>query len=935
MKHLPRERFAEVRQLFQSLLEESAETRSARLEAIAVAQPDIAPMLRRLLEHAEGWPEDEDDTTAVAAPLADGAIVGGRYRILRLLGEGGMGDVYLAERSDDIAQKVALKMLRGRSAGVIDRFVRERQILARLSHPHIAHLLDGGVGDGGALWFAMEYVDGSYVTDACDQRRLPLRARVALFVLVCRAVQFAHHNLVLHRDLKPSNILVDAGGAPKLLDFGIARLLDDTNERSHTVTMTPAYAAPEQLRGDPLTTASDVYQLGLVLCELLAGVPARLLRRRGTTKAAEPAPRLDAAFARLSADDGLRIARERATTPSRLRRTLRGDLQRIVDKALADDPRERYDSAQGLGDDLERWAAELPVQARRASFAYRARKLLRRHAVAATLIALFACGLLVSSVVAVNRAEREHQQRRRAETVLGFMRDVVRQSDPQFADGADLTPAELFERAGAGLEGRGDIDAVTRGALLNEIASVLLSRGRYDTARASAERAVALLEPARDDHPGEYLEALTTWLQALSESGVYAPQIAAADAALALAERTPGPRHWSAQLLRLRGYAKSQLGRLDEAEADLRAAIAAFQDGGAQDPNLESTWNDLANVAGARGDLRAALALYQRALAALDTNAGSTFGTSKFNRLVTQSNIAVMHHRLGETRTAIALLEPLIGQSEALLGAAHDRTLSMRNLLVQAYAGVGDYAHAQAALATNRQRAHEAVAMKPNTRFELDMVGAKMDLLLLHPDRALPVLRAGAQAQHADAQPPNLRRARIDGLLGEALAQSRRCEEALPLFTRALADAGEAAGGQPNTVTGEIEDGIGRCLIAQGDPAAAQPHFQRAAEAFRATHGADTVSVLRSRIHAAWSEALAGDAAAPKQLTALRSELVAQLGGEDRPQVWQLDLLLDDLERRSGRPGIEAARRDRAVAGLKALAGTPERPYFLGLNGFS
>lgn len=936
MKSLSPERFAELRRLFDSVLDEPPQTRESRLVAIAAERPDLAPLLKRLLDGAHDAGDEDDDDADAAIPPAAGAVVGGRYRVVRLIGEGGMGDVYLAERSDDIAQKVALKLLRGRSAGTIGRFVRERQILARLSHPHIAHLVDGGVGDDGTLWFAMEYVDGLCINDACDQRRLDARARVALLVQVCRAVQFAHGNLVLHRDLKPSNILVDAGGTPKLLDFGIARVLDDTGaERSHTVTMTPAYAPPEQLRGDPPTTASDVYQLGLVLYELLAGVPARELRRRATTADARTPPPLDQAYARTAADAAARIAHDRATTPARLRRVLRGDLQRVAAKAVADDPRERYDSAQELGDDLERWASGMPVRARRASFAYRLRKLLRRHAAAASLVALLGLGLVASSVFALNRAWHERRQRERAQTVLAFMRDVVRQSDPQYADGADLSPADLFERAGTGLDRRADIDALTRGALSNEIASVLLSRGRYAAARASAERAVAALEAERERQPGEYLEALTTWLQALSESGVYDTQIAAVDRSLDLARRAGGT--WRAQLLRLRGWAQAASGRLDEGEADLRAAIAEFERVDAADPGLHSALNDLANLASQRGDLRGALDLYRRALAALDAAvAAASSGPSKFNRLVVQLNLATAHQRLGESRAAIDVLEPLVAQAESLLGTAHDRTVGMRNLLIQAHASVGELARAQALLEVNRRLRDEAASMQPATRAEIGVVAAKIDLYALHAERALPVLRDASAAQHAGAPAPSLHRARVDSLLGEALLQQGDCAQALPLLDRAGAEAAQASAGRPNTASAEIEDSRGRCLLATGDAAAAIAHFDRAIALFGTLHGDAAPSTLRSRVHRQWAETAAGgDAASLQGFAVLRAALVARLGGEDVVQVWQLDLLFDRLAHERGAPGVDPVRRERAESGLARVAQAARPPRFIGLSGFS
>ncbi|HUD41113.1 MAG TPA: serine/threonine-protein kinase [Dokdonella sp.] len=923
-------RYADVRALFHALVEAAPEQRRERL---AAADPALAAAVRRLLE-ATVDDGAEEPAAPQAAGLAPGAIVGGRYRIVRLIGEGGMGEVYLADRIDGIEQRVALKSMRGSSAALATRFVRERQILARLGHPHIAHLTDGGLDAGGTPWFAMEYVDGIAITRACDRRRLELRARVRLLVQVCRAVQFAHRNLVLHRDLKPSNILVDADGAPKLLDFGIAKLLDDTApDSTQTVTMTPAYAAPEQLRGEPLTIASDVYQLGLVLYELLAGVPAHALRRHGALAREAGLPRLEAAYAQLASDAGARVAADRGLTPPALRRALRGDLERIVAKATAADPRERYETAQALGEDLERWLGGLPVLAQRGSFGYRFGKLLRRHAAAAAAIAVLAIGLLVASGYALDRAYRERRQRERAETVLSFVRDVFRQGDPQNADAAGAGTVELFERAARALDGRTDVDDLTRAALLREIAGVMAALGREDRMLPLAERAVALLEPVRDRQRRDYLESVDALIGALREQGRVDEQFALIARALPVA-RAEGDaeRPWAGVLLMHRGYAQLQRDDAAAAEADLDAALAAFARHGGP-PGAETAFALFyrALAASQRGEYRRALGLFEQSAA---IQARTPDATRK-DRMVTREIIARQTCQLGRAAAGVAGLEAVLADFREHLGDANNRTVMTQVSLALCHAGRGDLAAADAELDAAATALAGGGVLTPVQRVHFQDTRNRLDLYALRLARALPAARDNLAAAEALGTPwPYVPRA--GWVLAEALLQADRCAEAMPLIERGLADVQAMYGATPSALRGDLEDTLGRCLIRQGRAQAAIAHLDRAVAELEAAQDPVAPAIVRSRIHRDWAAALAGaDRGRLADLAARRAALVAALGAEDVVQVWQLDLLLDALDRQLGGPGIDAERRARAEAGLRALAREPQRPAFFGLSGLA
>ncbi len=398
------ERWKAVEPLLERVLELEPERRAAFLDEGCSGDPDLRAAVERLLaacERAEPLLESPAPVvySALLAPAPEplAPAVGARlgpWRIVGEAGHGGMGVVYLAERADEqYRQQIALKVLRGGAfdAHLARRFLEERQILASLNHPHIARLVDGGVTEEAVPWFAMEYVQGEPIDRYCDGRRLLVEQRLRLFLDVCDAVQYAHRSLVVHRDLKPSNILVTGDGQVKLLDFGIAKLIEGgqgggrAGGQEATGTglrlMTPEYASPEQVRGQPVSTASDVYSLGVVLYELLA---AERPYRAGSGRDIEQLilEHEPARPSQMAARAGSPPAAARGTTPDRLRRQLAGDLDTIVLTALRKEPGRRYPSVEQLASDVRRHLEGLPVSARRDTWAYRAGKFVRRSRVA-------------------------------------------------------------------------------------------------------------------------------------------------------------------------------------------------------------------------------------------------------------------------------------------------------------------------------------------------------------------------------------------------------------------------------------------------------------------------------------------------------------------------------------------------------------------------
>lgn len=418
-----------------------------------------------------GWPQPGN------AMLPEGARIDaarpGQYRVLRLLGEGGMGVVYLAERDDgDARQQVALKLLAHAGptgARLGQRMAEERRILATLQHPNIAHLIDGGTTGDGRPFIALEYVEGERIDRWCQSRALPLRQRVELFLKVCAAVEHAHQRLVIHRDLKPANILVTEHGEPKLLDFGIARLIEahapaDPTGTAHRA-LTLAYASPEHVAGKPLTTATDVWSLGIVLYELLAGTRPHQAMEAGhllpdAIVSGEIRPPSGAP--RTGNDESDRTARTVSSAVGRIP----ADIDAIVMKALRHAPEQRYPSVAALSEDLRCFLQSRPVSARRGHALYRLRRLAWRQRwplAAASLLLVLAGGF-------VWERERQLQQvtdeRAKALALAGFMTELFANADPSKSRGEQITVREVLDRGADDLRARTDLPPDIRADLL-------------------------------------------------------------------------------------------------------------------------------------------------------------------------------------------------------------------------------------------------------------------------------------------------------------------------------------------------------------------------------------------------------------------------------------------------------------------------------------
>ena len=702
----------EWRQLFSAAdqaLDLPTELREEFIAQRSADDPALGAGLRALLASAEGVSPLDTPAAALAAPLVtelsrepDVLPVSriGPYRILEEIGRGGMGAVYLAERDDDqFRKRVAVKLLpawSAKDAHRVRRFVEERQILAAFEHPDIARLLDGGVTADGLPWFAMEYVDGMPIDRYCDTHSLTIEQRLALLRRVCAAVAYAHRNLIVHRDLKPGNILVDADGGVKLLDFGIAKLLGGEAGTELTQTadrvMTPLYASPEQVRGEPVSTASDVYALGVLLHELLTGRDPYRLPSRAPYEVAhailerEPERPSVSVGRGGSGYDVETVARARATTPARLRRRLDGDLDMIVLTALDKDPARRYRSVEQLEVDVQRHLTGLPVGARGDSRLYRARKFVRRHKAGVAVGAAFALVVvgfaILTGVQAVRiraEADRVASERAAAQSAVDFVSRAFQGAVPSPSEGRGLGSREYLDIAAAAIDSALPEQPGARAKLMFELGRVYHRLGVADSAQHFLEASLTL---QRSLHPAGHPDIAAT-LNALGEVLVDRRDVRGADSAfneaLSLRRRLLGATHGDvARTLNGLVAVRRRQGRASDAEGFARKALAIdSQQPGDNRAGKAQSLRSLAQVLADRGEDAEAQRLYQESLSLLR----QVHPEEHPDIAGTMFDLAAALRHSGDTAQADSLFRYAQGLYESLL-AANALATSSRDVML-------------------------------------------------------------------------------------------------------------------------------------------------------------------------------------------------------------------------------------------------------------
>ena len=621
----------------------------------------------------------------------------GPFRIAELIGEGGMGAVYLGRRSDALFDQVAaIKVLPQwyRTSTLQARFAQERQILARLNHPNIARLLDGGVSESGTPFIAMEHVDGTRIDAFCDARRSSITDRLTLFLQVCAGVEYAHRNLVVHRDIKPSNILVDAQRQVKLLDFGIAKLVDDDHAdvltRASGPPMTLRFASPETLAGQPVTTTSDVYSLGVLLYELLCGRSPYRAADGSALREAVTNGTITAPHASLGSNpqDAEQIAGNRSTSAARLSAELRGDLGTILTTSLGHKPNERYGSVSGLAADIERYLGHHPIEARQVSNWYRLRKFYRRNRIAVgagVFAAVALCvALLVTALYAVSTSRQSAviaQERDRAEQIQSFLVNVFALSAPDATKGESITAKQLLDEGTRRLETELAEQPGTLAEVKQTIASVYAKLSLLAEAEVLLLSAVPQLASAYGNASSQHAAALEQLAEVVEMQGRYDDALALAQQSLAIAETNDDRRLIArcatrvARIIHLKGEFQDAKPLYERALGILEALD------GVDGLPVAETLLHYGSLLQHLRDSAAAAATHRRALRIFRDEHGALH-TMTMSALV---NLGAALIRLEDYDAAVAALTEARDISYRLLGEDHPDNRYVLNHLAQTY----------------------------------------------------------------------------------------------------------------------------------------------------------------------------------------------------------------------------------------------------------
>ena len=861
------ERWLRLSPLLDALLELPDDLRSEHLASLRREDAALADELEKLLALEEG---DTEFLSEPVVELPNGARPGARigaYRLDRLIGEGGMGQVWLATRADGLYErKVALKLLR---PGLADprlrqRFDREREILARFAHPYIARLLDAGINKDGQPYLALEYVDGEPITGYCQSRQLDIAARLDLFRQVCEAVSHAHANLIVHRDLKPSNILVTPAGHVRLLDFGIAKLLDVEPlpveaTRTGVRTFTLHYAAPEQIRGEPVTTMTDVYSLGVVLYELLTGSKPYRLKRQTDAEweeailAGEP---LRPSQAAARANDET----TRPYSPARLARELTGDLDNIGLKALAKRPEQRYVSAEALSQDLLSYLRGRPVSARGESLGYRTRKYFRRHRWALGAAALVLAVMATALTVVSWQAQQALREANRAQAMQNFVAGLFESAGNTPLD----TPMDLRALLELGIV-RGERSLArqpqARAELYGVVARLRLGLGDYREASTLLDKQAKLLHALPDAPTSLHLEAATLRGSArrqLSDARGCERQM---QPLLAVAEREQEQlpaqvASFYSQLARCR----RDLGQRNLANQLFSRSLKLRRDND-DDVGVAESLLDLSALHADDGDPRQAIRILRDALAQLRHKVGDRHPLA----IDMLRSLCSLERNNDDLVAAERDCRGSLDLALELHGRDHRATVDARRQLAALYVDLGRFGEAEsefldtyAWMRTRLDRDHPDLARTYNSLGVVAWERGDLKRAVEYQTLAVDAWRTGNNAGLTAAGAYNL---------AMILHDAGRNAEALSLVRESRRLRSERFGADHELV-GDSDRLLGEVLAALGDPAAAGNALRSAVRLTRAGYGAAHSHTRRAEIALARLQATQGDAAALQQLRA-------------------------------------------------------------------
>jgi tetratricopeptide (TPR) repeat protein len=664
-------------------------------------------------------PLDRTELTQAMSPEETSGTVIGRYHLLQKIGEGGMGEVWLAEQKEPVRRRVALKLIKAGmdTREVVARFESERQALALMDHPAIAKVLDAGSTPQGAPYFVMEYVAGVPITTYCDNHRLSTRDRLELFMHVCEGVQHAHQKAIIHRDLKPTNILVtavDGHPAPKIIDFGVAKALtqkltaDTMFTRVGAMIGTPEYMSPEQAlsSGEDIDTRTDVYSLGIIFYELLAGVHPIDLRKVAFEEflrrlREDDPPKLSTKFRAQDPATSTDLARKRHTEPPALVKQMRGDLDSIALKALEKDRARRYGSPSDFALDIARYLNNEPVLAVPPSMAYRTRKFARRYRVALITACAFALVLIAAAVISIRQSIRANREAAVAQAVNDFLQNDVlaqasasKQAGPSAKPDPDLKVRTALDRAAQRITGKFDRQPEVEASIRDTMGQTYMDLGLYPEARKQLERALDLHRRLLGAENPKTIKTMSRLGRTAMLQGKYPEAETLLGQAMEIERRVLGPAHpdtlYSMNNLANVYYSQGkypQAEALDSQTLEIRRRVL-----GPEHPDTLSSMNNLASVYYSQGKYPQAEALDSQTLEMMRR----VLGPEHPETLTTMVNLANVYSSQGKYPQAEALDSQTLEIQRRVLGPEHPDTLTMMNSLAADYSSQGKYAQAEA-----------------------------------------------------------------------------------------------------------------------------------------------------------------------------------------------------------------------------------------------
>jgi len=833
--HLQPDHWKRIDELFYAALDLDPQARLAFLEQACGSDIELLKEIQSLLEASGktlGFAQKAvvqlaREQTIEALPA--GSRVGA-YKLLRRIGEGGMGTVYLASRADQVyQQQVAIKLMHrgfGLSQVMLLRFSVERQILADLNHPNIARLIDGGMTSDGLPYLVMEYVDGVLIDSYCRDKNLSIEDRLHIFRTVCAAVEYAHKHLVIHRDIKPANILVTADGVPKLLDFGIAKLLgpeaiNQSLTRASETLMTPEYASPEQLRGEQITTAADVYALGVVLYKLLAGKHPFEIETKSPLKIAqlicerEPEPP-----SRVVAFSGNR------KNPPEAYRKLKGDLDHIVLMAMHKEPSRRYSSAASLSRDLQAYLTGYSVQARSDTWGYRSGKFVRRHKVAVPMAALAVLALIGFSIgmgLIERRAEHQREiaerQRLASRKEADFLATIFVAATPRGALGRNISARDLLDESAQRVDTELSATPEARASALYNLGMAYRHLGLMDEAEPLLLRSYELRQQLFGPQNIDVAKSAVALAENYRLRGQYAKAEPLFRHALQIAQKAPGDNTTvTADILHKFGFCLFMDSRDVEAESLLKQALTLLPDPEGSDAAFVRS--GLALVLDREGDYLGAFQLGSKALATLERLDSPDVGSAQNNR-------NVFLRDMGNLRQAEIAQRQTVEWWRRVAGSHVDIAWPLSNL------GTIYLLEGQTTKAEPLMR--EALKIRQK------ILGPNSPLIAISLDEWGRVLQAKADYQGAETS----FRQSLDMLNGTAGSESWMVEQVLSDFSKLQLD--------------------------RADYASAESYADRALEMSRKLGREDSPQIAESLSEIALARELRGDAASAEPM--LRSAL--------------------------------------------------------------